>query len=126
MLKRIVNTNKTYYDHLSKFGKALGKEFQSKSEYEEPLFKDYNLDKEVLNKAISEHMYRAGYFASGEKFTEEAGINEEESGNSMREEIVEEFKSKFKRLNMIIKEFRDFKRVKSAKQWATDNALQLN
>lgn len=58
MLKRIINSNKTYYDHLSKYGKAVGKEFVSKPEYDEPMFKDFELDRPTLNLAIAEHMYR--------------------------------------------------------------------
>lgn len=49
MLKRIVNSNKNYYENLSKYGKAIGKELISKPEYEEPLYKDYVLDKPILN-----------------------------------------------------------------------------
>jgi len=40
-LKRVVNTNKQYYDYLSKYGKAIGKELVAKPEYEEPLFKEF-------------------------------------------------------------------------------------
>lgn len=70
MLKRIVNANKQYYEHLSKYGKAINKELVSKPEYEEPLFKDYVLDRPALNKAIAEHMYRSGFYSSGEVFSQ--------------------------------------------------------
>ena len=71
-MKKIVNSNKSYYEHISKYGKAVGKEFVSKPEYEEPLFKEFELDKQTLNKTIAEHMYRSGFFESGEAFSEEA------------------------------------------------------
>ncbi len=59
-MKKVVNQNKTYYEHLSKYGKTLGKEFISKPEYEEPLFPDFKVDNALLNKTIAEHMYRSG------------------------------------------------------------------
>ena len=63
VLKRIVNINKQYYEHLSKYGKALGKEFESKPEYEEAMFPEvFVLDKPTLNKALVEHMHRSGFF----------------------------------------------------------------
>ncbi len=66
-MKKVINTNKVYFDHLSKYGKALGKEFVSKPEYEEPLFKEsYILDKATLNQTLAEHMFRSGYHKSGE------------------------------------------------------------
>ena len=69
VLKKIINANKNYYEHISKYGKVIGKEMISKPEYEEPLFRDYKLDKEALNQTIAEHMYRSGYFTSGEAFS---------------------------------------------------------
>ena len=69
MVKRIINHNKTYYDHLSKYGKSIAKELISKPEYEQPLFKEFQLDKPVLNITIAEHMYRSGHYQAGEAFT---------------------------------------------------------
>lgn len=43
-----------------RYGKALGKEFISKPEYEEPLFPEFTVDNNLLNKTIAEHMYRSG------------------------------------------------------------------
>lgn len=72
MLKKIVNHNKNYYEHLSKYGKSVAKELVTKPEYEEPLFKDFVLDKPTLNKTIAEHMYRSGNYQAGEIFSKES------------------------------------------------------
>ena len=104
MLKKIINSNKNYYEHISKYGKSLGKEMISKPEYEEPLFKDYQLDKAALNQTIAEHMCRSGYFTSGESFSEESRLQNEEESNAG---INEDFKAKFRTLNKIVSELRD-------------------
>lgn len=98
MLKRIVNTNKTYYDHLSKYGKKLGSDFVSKPEYEEPLFKHFQPDKAALNQTIAEHLYRSGFFEAGEAFRKEAAFA-----------MSDDFKDQFRELNGIVKELRDQK-----------------
>jgi hypothetical protein len=50
VLKKIVNINKQYYEHLSKYGKVLGKDLASKPEYEEPMFPEtFTLDKPTLD-----------------------------------------------------------------------------
>lgn len=113
-MKKIVNHNKTYYEHLSKYGKNVGKELISKPEYEEPLFKDFVLDKPVLNKTIAEHMYRSGNYNAGEKFSQEAKID-----------MADEFKDKFKELNTIVKELKD-KNVSSALTWAKSKTKELD
>lgn len=65
----MVNHNKAYYEHISKYGKSVGKELISKPEYEEPMFKDFVLDKVALNNTIAEHMFRSGNFSAGEAFS---------------------------------------------------------
>lgn len=112
-MKKIVNHNKTYYEHISKYGKSIGKELISKPEYEEPLFKDFVLDKPVLNKSIAEHMFRTGNYHAGETFSKEAQID-----------MTDEFKDKFKELNTIVKELKD-KNVESALTWAKSKAKEL-
>lgn len=67
-MKKIINQNKVYYDHLSKYGKQIGNKFENKQEYEQPLFKEYELNKPALNQAIAEHMYRSGFYEAGDKF----------------------------------------------------------
>jgi E3 ubiquitin-protein transferase RMND5 len=114
VLKRIVNTNKTYYDHLSKYGKSIGKELISKPEYEEPLFKDFVIDKTILNQIIAEHMYRSGSYQAGETFSKEAKI-----------EMLDDFKNKFKELNTIVKDLKEYK-VESALLWARDHSKALD
>ena len=57
-----------------RFGKTLGKEFVSKQEYDEPMFKNKRLDKDVLNLVIAEHMFRSGNYAAGEMFCKEASV----------------------------------------------------
>lgn len=84
----------------------VSKELISKPEYEEPLFKDFFLDKPLLNQTIAEHMYRSGCFLSGEIFSKEANI-----------EMTEDFKNKFKELNAIVKELKE-KKVTLALIWA--------
>ena len=74
VLKKVVNQNKAYYDHLSKYGKSLNKEFISKPEYEEPIYKDRTFDPQTLNLVVAEHMFRSGNYTSGEVFCEEASI----------------------------------------------------
>ena len=74
-MKRVVNQNKVYYENISKYGKTIGKELESKPEYEEPLFKDWKLDKSVLNRVIAEHMYRSGNYNAAEAFTAEANFS---------------------------------------------------
>lgn len=57
------------------------------------MFSDlFTLDKPTLNKALVEHMYRSGYYASGEKFQSDA---------KLEGEVSLDFKAKFKLLNMI-------------------------
>jgi len=119
VLKRIVNSNKTYYDHISKYGKSVSRDFISKPEYEEPMFADFTLDKPVLNKTIAEHMYRSGYFESGEAFTQEAHV-EVNPGDHHHgdDQLTNEFKERFRLLNRIVSEFREGRDVKSALEWA--------
>lgn len=95
VLKKIVNTNKVYYDHLSKYGKSIGSQLVNKPEYEEPLFKEWVVDKPVLHQTIAEHMYRTGAYQAGEAFTREAEVH-----------LKEDFKLKFKELNAIVKELK--------------------
>lgn len=71
----------------------MNKEFESKQEYEEPLFKNRELDKGTLNVVIAEHMFRSGNYISGEMLCEEANIN-----------MTNEFKNQFKELNFILKD----------------------
>lgn len=123
VLKRIVSSNKTYYDHISKYGKSVAKELISIPEYEEPMFKDFTLEKPVLNKTIAEHMYRSGYFESAEAFSEEAKVEVEiDSGDSNSDFQNHEFKEKFRLLNRVISEFRDSKEIKLGLEWAKENA----
>ncbi len=86
----------------------------SKAEYEEPLFKDYQIDKPVLNKGIAEHMFRSGYFTSGEALNEESSLPLE----SVDASFNEDFKNKFKNLNKIISELRESRKVTLALAWA--------
>lgn len=118
----MVNANKQYYEHLSKYGKSIGKELVSKPEYEEPLFKDFVLDKHVLNQTIAEHMFRSGYYQSGEKFTQEVANSTSLPSESSL--VTEEFKAKFKALNLIVSEMRDGN-FSAAKSWAREHQEQL-
>ncbi len=93
----------------------------SKPEYEEPLFKDYQLDKPVLNKVIAEHMFRSGYFTSGEAFIEESSLPIE----NVDANFNEDFKDKFKTLNQIVNELREARKVTLALAWARDNSEEL-
>ena len=94
----------------------------SKPEYEEPLFKEFELDKPTLNKTIAEHMYRSGFFESGEAFSEEAQIRLENDGENV---LTEEFKARFRLLNKIVTEIRDVKEVSSALEWVREHAQEL-
>ncbi|TNV79496.1 hypothetical protein FGO68_gene3076 [Halteria grandinella] len=121
-LKRVINTNKTYYENLSKFGKFVAKEFPPKPEYEEPFFKDYIIDKSALNQTIAEHMFRSGFNQAGDTFTKEV-IGQ--LGQEDEEQLVsEEFKAKFKTLNLIVKEMRNGV-LSGAKAWAREHTQQL-
>ena len=113
VLKKIIGHNKTYYEHLSKYGKLVAKEFISKPEYEEPLFKNIQFDKDLLNTAIAEHMYRSGNFDSGEVFSQESKIN-----------MTDKFKEQFVELNHITKNLKE-KNVENALKWAQHNHKQL-
>lgn len=62
--------------------------FISKPEYEEPLFKEQKFDLNLLNIIIAEHMFRTGYYNSGEKFCTEAKID-----------MSPEFKNQFRELS---------------------------
>jgi hypothetical protein len=70
-----------------------------------------------LNQAITEHLYRSGYFQSAETFYKEGTI--ETDG------ITEDIKAKFKTLNLIVKEIREDRRVTSAIQWAKSHKEAL-
>jgi len=109
VLKRIVNTNKAYYEHISKYGKSVSKDLVSKPEYEEPLFSEFILDKPVLNQTIAEHMYRSGFFTSGETFSAESSLTLDDC-----------FKEKFKVLNLILTDMRA-RSVTSALEWVKVN-----
>jgi hypothetical protein len=87
----------------------VSKDLVSKPEYEEPLFTDFTLDKPVLNQTIAEHMYRSGFYSSGETFSIESNVTLDES-----------FKEKFKVLNIILTDLRA-RSVKSALEWVKDN-----
>ena len=87
----------------------MSKDLVSKPEYEEPLFTDFTLDKPVLNQTIAEHMYRSGFYSSGETFSIESNVTLDES-----------FKEKFKVLNIILTDLRA-RSVKSAIEWVKDN-----
>ena len=87
----------------------MSKDLVSKPEYEEPLFTDFTLDKPVLNQTIAEHMYRSGFYSSGETFSIESNVTLDES-----------FKEKFKVLNIILTDLRA-RSVKSALEWVKDN-----
>jgi len=87
----------------------VSKDLVSKPEYEEPLFTDFTLDKPVLNQTIAEHMYRSGFYSSGETFSIESNVTLDES-----------FKEKFKVLNIILTDLRA-RSVKSAIEWVKDN-----
>ena len=93
----------------------------SKPEYEEPLFKDYQLDKPVLNKVIAEHMFRSGYFTSGEAFSDETSLPIEQADAILNED----FKNKFKTLNKIVSELRESRKVTLALHWARENSEEL-
>ena len=49
VLRRVVATNKAYYELLSKLGKRVGAELTSRPEYEEPLFEGFQADRAVVN-----------------------------------------------------------------------------
>ena len=74
VLRRVVATNKAYYELLSKLGKRVGAELASRPEYEEPLFEGFQADRAVVNQSIAEHMCRSGFFAAGEAFRGEAAV----------------------------------------------------
>jgi hypothetical protein len=93
----------------------------SKPEYEEPLFKDYQLDKPALNKVIAEHMFRSGYFTSGEAFSEETSLPIEKIDSNLNEDL----KNKFKNLNKIVSELRESRKVTLALHWARENSEEL-
>jgi hypothetical protein len=113
----VVDANKKYYEHYSKFGKTIAKEVASKPEYEQPFFPDYVVDKTALNETIAEHMFRSGYYQSGELFTEEVN---KRCGTEGVPFVNEEYKAKFKVLYLIVKEMREGV-LSGAKAWAKEH-----
>jgi hypothetical protein len=113
-LKRVVNHNKTYYEHISKYGKSIGKELISKPEYEDAFFPDFALNNDILNQTIAEHMYRSGNFTAGEAFSLEANLS-----------LSDSFKSRFLELNHIVRDLK-LRQITSALTWAKTNEEALD
>eukprot|EP00347_Sterkiella_histriomuscorum_P014886 403359145 len=138
VVKKIINQNKVYYEHLSKYGKQIAKELTSKPEYEQPLFKEFQLNKPVLNQTIAEHMYRSGCYQAGEVFTQEAQIDLNSNKTDKQAKIkddffidtltnasFEDFKLKYKILNEVVVSLHSQKSTALAIEWAQQNKEAL-
>ena len=76
IMSSITTSHKEYYAFLSKLGKTIDKNFKYSDEIENIFNKD--LDKQLIDQLIFNHMIQEGYFEAQDKLAEEANLNKNE------------------------------------------------
>jgi len=103
--------HKDYHSSLTKFGKSIDK--CMKSNQEDALLRDpWQLNQDLLNQIIAEHLFREGCFEVADIFQKETNV-----------QLTEEYKQSFMDMFHVLKQLEQ-KETSLALQWCANNGRQ--